>query len=191
MRQARYHYTTGCFSFPCAALGLLSFGGFCSGPFLSLGSLLPWPSVSLASVSLTYSFPRVLHTVPRLISLLSWVSRILPPWPLLVLLRLWPWVILVHLIHNSVASQFLRDGVLPLGRVISCGAFLGFFWSSPFLFLGRSSAPGSDRWFSFSSLYAFGVAVCPQLRFASLGFITFSLSPWVFPHSPLCRLSFL
>ena len=33
----------------------------------------------------------------------------------------WPCVVLVHLLRNSVEYQFLRDGVLPLGRVISCG----------------------------------------------------------------------
>ena len=36
----------------------------------------------------------------------------------------WPSVVLVHLLRNSVESQFLRDGVLPLGRVISFDFFV-------------------------------------------------------------------
>ena len=36
----------------------------------------------------------------------------------------WPSVVFVHLLRNSVESQFLRDGVLPLGRVISYDFFV-------------------------------------------------------------------
>ena len=95
--------------------------------FLSFRSLLSWPSVCLPSLSLDLFFcsgPLPLPSYPRLLSL--WVPDVLLPWSLLlVLLRPWPCVVLVPLLRNSVESQFLRDGVLPLGRVISCGGSWG------------------------------------------------------------------
>ena len=108
---------------------------FCLHSFLSLHSLLSWPSVSLASVSLALFFCSSTSHLPSYPSLLSlWVTDVLPPWSLLlVLLMLWPCVVLVHLLRNSVESQFLRDGVIPLGRVISYGcswdrSSLGHLW---------------------------------------------------------------
>ena len=94
--------------------------------FVSIFVLMfSWPSVSLASVSFGLLFcSGTLHflSCPGRLSL--WVTGVLPPWSLLlVLLMLWPCVVLVHLLRNSVVSRFLRDGVLPLGRVTSGGCF--------------------------------------------------------------------
>ena len=92
----------------------------CLPSFLSLGSQLPSTSVSLASVPFAWYF------APSLVS-----SSLVFGFPTLFLLGhfflssvYWPCVVLVHLLHNSVESQLLHDGVLPLGRVI----LYGFSW---------------------------------------------------------------
>ena len=87
----------------------------CLPAFLSLGSRLLPPLSLLRLFPLTGSSPLVLRAFSCLVVFLS-----------LFLLGhfmfssvYWPSVVLVHLLRNSVESQFLRDGVLPLGRVIS------------------------------------------------------------------------
>ena len=98
--------------------------------FLSLALLPPCLSVfgfpaSFASVSLA--------SVPFAWFVSSGASRLLLSCVFLSLFLLgrfifssvyWPSVVLVHLLRNSVESQFLRDGVLPLGRVISYNFFV-------------------------------------------------------------------
>ena len=102
----------------------------CPGVHCLLGHL----SLSLASVSFDlvfYSGASLLHSCP---CPCLWVPSVRPPRPLLlVLLRLQPCVVLVHLLRNSVELQFLRDRVLTLGQVFSYGCFLGLFWSWSFL----------------------------------------------------------
>ena len=59
-----------------------------------------------------------------------------PHAPLLCLSRLCPCVLLFPLLYDSVESQFLRDGVLPPGRVSAVGGFVhSFSW---FRFLSAS-----------------------------------------------------
>ena len=181
---------------------LFSFGGFCLHSFLSLHSLLSWPSVSLASVSLTLFFCSGTLHLPSYLSLLSlWGTDVLPPWSLLlVLLLLWPCVVLVHHLRNSVESQFLHEGVLPLGRVLSYGCSWGrsglghlwpLFWSMILFFFCFCSWLGG---LSSASVRSFGV---PLLLSLSLGLSAFPyglafflfvlcrhLSPFgIFPHS--------
>ena len=149
----------------------------CCFPWLAVAYLLAvlaFPAflaicLSLASVS----FDLVVYSGASLLCLCPcpclWVPSVRPPRSLLlVLLRLQPCVVLVHL-RNSVESQFLRDGVLPLGRVLSYGCFLAL------VDLGRSSYSRSGRGFSSSSPSAHGWAVFPQLRFAPLRFLSSSL----------------
>ena len=60
-----------------------------------------------------------------------------PPRTLLLdLFQICPCFLLVHLLLDSVESQFLRDGVLPTGRVSSVGGFLPSFSWFRFLSLG-------------------------------------------------------
>ena len=78
---------------------------------------------------------------------------------LLVLLRLLPWWFLFT--SFVTRSQFLRDGVLPLGQVVSFGCFLEVVLVLGIFGLGRSSYSGSGRWFSLSSPSALGWAGFP------------------------------
>ena len=104
---------------------LLSFAIFAYLPFCLWFPCFLRPLSLLCLFPLTGSSALVLRAFPRLLVSCLWVSDALPPWSLLlVLFMLWPCVVLVHLLRNSVESQFLCDGVLPLGRVISYG-FLG------------------------------------------------------------------
>ena len=91
----------------------------CLPSFLSLGSLLTSTSVSLAFVPFDWFFAPSLVSSSLVLGFLTlfllghfFVSSVY-----------WPCVVLVHFLRNSVESQFLHDGVLPLGRVISYGIF--------------------------------------------------------------------
>ena len=95
-------------------------GSLASLPFLSLGSRLLPPLSLLRLFPLPGSSPLVLRAFSCLVVFLS----------LFLLGRFiissvyWPSVVFVHLLRNSVESQFLRDGVLPLVRVISYDFFV-------------------------------------------------------------------
>ena len=92
----------------------------CLPGFLSLGSRLLPPLSVLRLFPLPGSSPLVLRAFSCLVVFLS----------LFLLGRFmfssvyWPSVVLVHLLQNSVESRFLRDRVLPLGRVISYDFFV-------------------------------------------------------------------
>ena len=120
----------------------------CLPAFLSLGSLLLSPLSLLRRFPLPGSSPRVLRVFSCLVVFLS----------LFLLGRFifssvyGPSVVLVHLLRNSVESQFLRDGVLPLSRVISYDFFVyGLaLWHAPAV-AGAVSSPGKVCVFVFSS----------------------------------------
>ena len=82
----------------------------CLPAFLSLGYLLPSTSVSLATVP----FDWFVSNGTSRFSCLGFLSVFLRG-RFIVSSVYWPSVVLVHLLRNSVESQFLRDGVLTLG----------------------------------------------------------------------------
>ena len=112
-------------------MGLLSFWWTFSSFLLGLGlvfigNFFPYcvPYLSL------WLFP------VRFLRLLGFPSVGPPHAPLLGLARLCPCVLLFPLLCDLVESQFIRDGVLPTGRVSAVGGFVhSFSW---FCFLSAS-----------------------------------------------------
>ena len=155
----------------------LSIGGCCLPSCLSLRSLPSWASVSLASISfglVLYSGALLLPSCPSP-CLFGFLECVLLGRYFLSSFGLGLVFVIVHLLCNSVESQFLRDGVLPLGRVHSIGCclyvcFLSWLSLSPCPW----SSSGSGRWFS-SSSYALGWVVFPLSLVRSFGFLSLSL----------------
>ena len=167
-------------SFQLCLLSVALLCYLCLPSFLSLSSLLFSTPVSLASVPFDWF---VCFGTSCLLS-----SLVFGFLPLFLLDRFflssvyWPCVVLVHLLHNSVTSQFLRDGVLPLGRVIS----YGFSWGGSGLVHLCPLVIRPLRFWSmilFLSASALGWEFFPKLRFATLGFLSFSLLEFsAFPY---------
>ena len=117
----------------------------------------------------------------RFLHLLGFPSVRPPHAPLLGLYRICPCVFLVPLLRNSVESQFLRDGVLPMGRVSSVGGFVpSFSW---FRFLSASLwCPFSSV--QFSLLPSLGCVGAPLLHRVFLGVsLPLFFVGWRFPSA--------
>ena len=171
--------------FFCSLLGLLFLppvphwccffmGGCCLPSCLSLRSLPSWASVSLVSVSFSLflcSGALLLLSCPSP-CLFVLLACILLSRYFLSSLGFGLLFVLVPLLLNSVESQFLRDGVLPLGHSIGCCVCVCFMsWLS--LSPCHWSSSGSGRWFSSSS--TLGWVVFPLVQVHSVGFLSFSL----------------
>ena len=90
-----------------------------------------------------------------------------------------------NILRDSVASRFLRDGVLPLGRVfsVSCGccSFSVCFFSWP----SFSVRPGSSSLVASSPLVSGPSGDCSSVPFPSEGYTLPTFLPW-FPPDPPC-----
>ena len=143
------------------SLVLFSVGGCCLPSCLSLRSLPSWASVSLTSISfgLVFCSGALLLSLCPSHCLFGFLECVLLGRYFLSSFGFGFLFVVVRLLRNSVESQFLRDGVLPLGRVHSAQSYfvpmslvLFWFWSLVLFFFfcswlgGLSPVVGSLLW---------------------------------------------
>ena len=110
----------------------------------------------------------------------------------LALLGIQPCVVLLHLLRDSVESQFLRDGVLPLGRVFSVGCGYCSFSVCLFSWPSFSVRPWSSSFLASSPLVSGPSGAsgdCSSVPFPSEGSTLPTFLPWFPPdppRAPLC-----
>ena len=138
------------------------------GPSPPSSSVLCW--FSWGFLSLLGSLPFTLALPCSFLRLLGFPSVCPPIAPRLGLARLGPCVLLFSLLCDSVESQFLRDGVLPPGRVSAVGIFVHSFSWFRFLSTPLGVLSCLFRFLSFLLLVV-SVSLClggSSLRFLSL-----------------------
>ena len=131
-----------------AAVPQLSSFSFC-WPFTPFLSVVALPSLGGRSLyrGFTLALAFALLVGSSFLGLIAFccsgLPSVRPPRPpLLGLLRFWPCVLLVRLLRVSAVSQFLRDGVLPSGRVCSVGSSSAYLsWLHGFCLLVFGSLP--------------------------------------------------